>query len=170
MHHASCHFDRKSITYHTQVGWCRITFVNDWIQTAFQCMNNAVHRASVTGLGKGQLIYCNLSTHQTQQVGYSLLLLRHAPLYINNLLTAVDDVPFRSALRDASKGIFFVPRTRLKQSQAWWEGVFCRCSTSVELSSGWTQNVAFHSSVQACAENFFHFRIAIQQLIFLIFL
>jgi len=35
-------------------------------------------------------------------------------MYINYLLAAVTDVPFWSALRDASSGIFVVPRTRLK--------------------------------------------------------
>ena len=39
----------------------------------------------------------------------------HAPAYMSSLLTAVADVPSsRSALRDATKGNFVVPRTRLK--------------------------------------------------------
>ena len=38
----------------------------------------------------------------------------HAPVYMSNLLTAVADVPSRSALRDAAAGKFVVPRTRLK--------------------------------------------------------
>ena len=38
----------------------------------------------------------------------------HAPVYMNNLLTAVADVPSRSVLRDAIKGNIVVPRTRLK--------------------------------------------------------
>ena len=56
----------------------------------------------------------------TQRIEYKLCLLVHksivgnAPAYINNLLTAVADVPSRSALRDATKGNFVVPRTRLK--------------------------------------------------------
>ena len=35
-------------------------------------------------------------------------------MYINNLLTAVADVPSLSVLRDAMKGNFVVPRTHLK--------------------------------------------------------
>ena len=55
-----------------------------------------------------------------QRIEYKLCLLVHksivsqAPVYMNNLLTAVADVPSRSALRDAMKGNFVVPRTRLK--------------------------------------------------------
>jgi hypothetical protein len=55
-----------------------------------------------------------------QRIDYKLCLLvhksiiGHAPTYINNLLTAVADVPSRSALRDAAKGNFVVPRTRIK--------------------------------------------------------
>ena len=55
-----------------------------------------------------------------QRIEYKLCLLvhksivGHAPVYINNLLTAVADVPSRSALRDAMKGNFVVPRTHLK--------------------------------------------------------
>jgi len=37
-----------------------------------------------------------------------------ASVYVKNLLTAVADVPSRSALREAMKGNFVVPRTRLK--------------------------------------------------------
>ena len=55
-----------------------------------------------------------------QRIEYKLCLLvhksivGHAPVYINNLLTAVADVPSRSALRDAMEGNFVVPRTHLK--------------------------------------------------------
>ena len=55
-----------------------------------------------------------------QRIEYKLCLLvhksivGHAPVYINNLLTVVADVPSRSALRDAMKGNFVVPRTHLK--------------------------------------------------------
>ena len=55
-----------------------------------------------------------------QRIEYKLCLLVHksiigqAPVYIKNLLTAVADVPSRSALRDAMKGNFVVRRTRLK--------------------------------------------------------
>jgi hypothetical protein len=55
-----------------------------------------------------------------QRIEYKLCLLvhksiiGHAPEYMNSLLTAVADVPSRSALRDATKGNFVVPRTRLK--------------------------------------------------------
>jgi len=35
------------------------------------------------------------------------------------------------------------------------EGVFRRCSTSVESSSNWPQNVAFYSCIQALFENMF---------------
>jgi hypothetical protein len=38
----------------------------------------------------------------------------NAPIYLTNLLTAVTDVPSRSALRDASNSDFVVPKTRLK--------------------------------------------------------
>jgi len=55
-----------------------------------------------------------------QRIDYKLCLLVHkslvgnAPIYLTNLLTAVADVPSRSALRDASNGDFVVPRTCLK--------------------------------------------------------
>jgi len=55
-----------------------------------------------------------------RQVEYKLCLLvhksivGHTPMYIKNLLTAVADVLSRSAFRDASKGIFVVPRTCFK--------------------------------------------------------
>jgi hypothetical protein len=55
-----------------------------------------------------------------QRIEYKLCLLvdkstvGHAPVYISNLLTAVADVPSRSALRYAARGNFVVPRTRLK--------------------------------------------------------
>ena len=55
-----------------------------------------------------------------QRIDYKLCLLvhksiiGHAPAYMSSLLTAVADVPSRSALRDATKGNFVVPRTRLK--------------------------------------------------------
>jgi len=55
-----------------------------------------------------------------QQIEYKLCLLVHklivgqAPVYLKNLLTAVTDVPSRSALCEAMKGNFVVPRTRLK--------------------------------------------------------
>jgi len=51
---------------------------------------------------------------------YKLCLLVHksivgqAPVYMKNLVTAVADVASRSALREAMKGNFVVPRTRLK--------------------------------------------------------
>jgi len=41
-------------------------------------------------------------------------LIGHVPVYINRLLTAADDVLSQSPLRDATKGNFVVPRTRLK--------------------------------------------------------
>ena len=62
-----------------------------------------------------------------QRIEYKLCLLvhksivGHAPVYMNSLLTALADVPSRSALRDASKGNFAVPRTRLKLG----ERAFC---------------------------------------------
>ena len=55
-----------------------------------------------------------------QRFDYKLCLLVHKsvisnPLaYFTNLLTAVADVPCRSALRDALNGNFVVPRTRFK--------------------------------------------------------
>jgi hypothetical protein len=55
-----------------------------------------------------------------QRIDYKLCLLVHksiignAPVYLTNLLTAVADVPSRSALRDASNGDFVIPKTRLK--------------------------------------------------------
>jgi hypothetical protein len=55
-----------------------------------------------------------------QRIDYKLCLLvhksfvGHAPTYLTDLLTAVVDVPSRSALRDASNGNLVVPRTRLK--------------------------------------------------------
>ena len=55
-----------------------------------------------------------------QRIEYKLCLfvhksvVGHAPVYMSNQLTAVADVPSRSALRDAAKGNFVVPRTRLK--------------------------------------------------------
>jgi hypothetical protein len=54
-----------------------------------------------------------------QRIDYKLCLLVHksingnAPVYRTNLLTAVADVPSRSALRDASNGDFVIPKTRL---------------------------------------------------------
>ena len=57
------------------------------------------------------------------RVDYKLCLLVHkavvgqadqALTYMTDLLTAVADVPSRSALRDASNGDFVVPTTRLK--------------------------------------------------------
>ena len=62
-----------------------------------------------------------------QRIEYKLCLLvhksivGHAPVYINSLLTALADVPSCSALRDATKGNFVVPRTRLKLG----ERAFC---------------------------------------------
>ena len=58
-----------------------------------------------------------------QRVDYKLCLLvhkslvGHAPAYLSDILTAVSDVPSRSALRDASHGDCVVPRTRLKLGQ-----------------------------------------------------
>jgi len=55
-----------------------------------------------------------------QRIEYKLCLLVYklivsqAPVYLKNLLTAVADVPSRSALREAMKGNFVVPRTPLK--------------------------------------------------------
>jgi hypothetical protein len=55
-----------------------------------------------------------------QRVDCKLCLLVHksiignAPVYLTNLLTAVADVPCRSALRDASNGDFVITKTRLK--------------------------------------------------------
>jgi hypothetical protein len=55
-----------------------------------------------------------------QRIDYKLCLLVHksiigsAPVYLTDLLTAVADVPSRSALRDASNGDFVIPKTRLK--------------------------------------------------------
>jgi hypothetical protein len=55
-----------------------------------------------------------------QRIEYKLCLLvhksiiGHAPAYMNSLLTTIADVLSRSALRDATKGNFVVPRTRLK--------------------------------------------------------
>jgi hypothetical protein len=55
-----------------------------------------------------------------QRIEYKLCLLiyksifGYAPVYMSNQLTAVADVPSRSALRDAARGNFIVPRTRLK--------------------------------------------------------
>jgi len=55
-----------------------------------------------------------------QRIEYKLCPLVHksivdqAPVYLKNLLTAVANVPSRSALREAMKGNFVVPRTRLK--------------------------------------------------------
>jgi hypothetical protein len=55
-----------------------------------------------------------------QRIDYKLCLLvhksfvGHAPTYLTALLTAVVDVPSRSALRDASNGNLVVPRTHLK--------------------------------------------------------
>jgi hypothetical protein len=55
-----------------------------------------------------------------QRIDYKLCLLVHksingnAPVYLTNLLTAVADVPSRSALRDTSNGDFVIQKTRLK--------------------------------------------------------
>ena len=38
----------------------------------------------------------------------------NATAYLKNLLTAVADVPSRSALHDASNGNLFIPRTRIR--------------------------------------------------------
>ena len=55
-----------------------------------------------------------------QRVDYKLCLLvhkalvSHAPAYLTDILTAVSDVPSRSAFRDAAHGDYVVPRTRLE--------------------------------------------------------
>ena len=55
-----------------------------------------------------------------QRIDFKLCLLvhktlvGHAPIYLSNMLTAVGNIPSRSALRDASHGNFVVPRTRLR--------------------------------------------------------
>ena len=55
-----------------------------------------------------------------QRIDFKLCLLvhktlvGHAPIYLSNLLTAVGNIPSRSALRNASHGNFVVPRTRLR--------------------------------------------------------
>jgi len=60
-----------------------------------------------------------------------LSLIGHIVLvYINRLLTAVADVPSRSALPDATKGNFVVPITHARRIRR--EGVLCCCSSSVE--------------------------------------
>ena len=57
-------------------------------------------------------------------------LIGHVPVYISRLLTAVADVPSRSAFRDATKGNFVVPRSRLKLG----EGLF-----SVAAPNAWNR-------------------------------
>ena len=58
-----------------------------------------------------------------QRIEYKLCLLvhksivGHGSVYMNNLLTAVADVSSRSALRDAARGNFVVPKTRLKLAE-----------------------------------------------------
>jgi len=88
-----------------------------------------------------------------QRIEYKLCLFVHkfivgqAPVYLKNLLAAVADVPSWSYEGELS-------RTE-DSPQARREGVFSRCSTSVESSSNWPQNVAFYSCIQVLFENFF---------------
>jgi hypothetical protein len=55
-----------------------------------------------------------------QRIDYELCLMVHrstignAPVYPTNLLTAIADVLFRSALRDDTNGDFVIPKTCLK--------------------------------------------------------
>jgi len=74
-------------------------------------------------------------------------------VYIGRLVTAVADVPSRSALGNASKGNFVMPGTHLELGER--PSVFCCCPASLELASHGTKNVTFNSNIQMLLENFF---------------
>jgi len=70
-------------------------------------------------------------------------------MYINNLLTAVADVP--SAPRDASKGIIVVSRTRLELGEGRFLSLLHKRGKS---SSGWTQKLHYTPAFKRALKNF----------------
>jgi hypothetical protein len=77
-----------------------------------------------------------------QRVDYKLCLLIHeavigeAPTYLTDLMTAVTEVPPRSALRDASNGDFFRAKDTIKTRS---EGLLRRRTSSLESTANRSQ-------------------------------